>query len=44
MEGRAPLVLACEEGTQFWQKMRQCAPPSQAKCTVGLGAVGNVDL
>jgi Chitin binding Peritrophin-A domain len=41
---RGPLVMVCEEGLHFWQQMRQCAPPSQAKCKLELGLAGKGDL
>ncbi|KAN0117450.1 hypothetical protein V8E51_003427 [Hyaloscypha variabilis] len=29
---RTPLLLACEDGLHFWDQLKQCAPPVQAKC------------
>lgn len=40
---RIPLVISCDEGDHFWLQMRQCAPPSQAKCFIS-GAAQKVDL
>ncbi|KAE9376998.1 hypothetical protein N431DRAFT_331307 [Stipitochalara longipes BDJ] len=31
---RTPLLLACEDGLHFWDQLKQCAPPVQAKCQV----------
>jgi hypothetical protein len=42
---REPVLLACEEGLYFWDQLKQCAPPSQAKCNLNKAKrVGNQDL
>ncbi|PMD23096.1 hypothetical protein NA56DRAFT_702198 [Hyaloscypha hepaticicola] len=30
---REPALFACDEGLHFWDQLKQCAPPRQAKCT-----------
>jgi NAD-dependent dihydropyrimidine dehydrogenase PreA subunit len=42
---RPPLLLACDDGLHFWDQLKQCAPPVQAKCNVNKAKrVGNQDL
>jgi hypothetical protein len=42
---REPVLLACDEGLHFWDQLKQCAPPRQAKCTPSMKKrVGNQDL
>jgi hypothetical protein len=44
---REPLLLACGKGLHFWDQLKQCAPPAQAKCRLNKTKkmlVGNQDL